>query len=128
MSELVEMNIDYEVHVNPPKSVKKNQNLTLHFSLDHVSMTGLGRESKDRITMEGLGNVYNYQTTAYKNFTPPKEARQVKLNRDVKVSEEIEKQKLDVMPGFILSWWYTGAEVTPERNYKDKKETKNFVR
>ena len=49
--------------------------------------------------------------------------------RDV-TSEDIELLQLDVMPGFRLSWWYTGAEVTPapDHKYKDEEITKHLVR
>ena len=41
---------------------------------------------------------------------------------------DVETQKLDVMPGFRFSWWYSGAEVTPDNKYKDEEITKQFVR
>ena len=42
--------------------------------------------------------------------------------------EEVEHMDSDVMPGFRISWWYTGTEVTPERLYSDDEITKQFVR
>ena len=69
--DLVERKLYYKVDVNPPKSVKNNENVTLHFKLEKVSMTGLasGRRNIDHI--DGLGNLDADQTTAYTNFTPP---------------------------------------------------------
>ena len=120
-SELVEKKINIVVYVNPPESVSKNKNVTLHFSLEKVSMTGL-----DTVKMEGLGYLDADQTTAYTNCTPPIGSF-VELSRHVS-SEDVKQQKLDLMPGFRLTWWYTGAEVTPERKYKDTEMTKYFVR
>ena len=35
--------------------------------------------------------------------------------------------KLEMMPGFRFSWWYTGAGVTPDPKYKDKQITKQGI-
>ena len=129
-SELVEKKINIVVYVNPPESVSKNKNVTLHFSLEKVSMTGLLGSSKDTVRINGLGDLDADQTFAYTNFTPPGDRKYVELTRDL-TSEDVEQQsKLDVMPGLRFSWWYTGAELTPEpeRKYKDDDMTKHFVR
>ena len=92
-------------------------------------MTGLadGSQDQDTVDMKGLGVPDADRTTVYTNFTPPGYSRDMILSRDVS-SEDVETQKLDVMPGFRLSWWYSGAEVTPDNNYKDEDMTKQFVR
>ena len=131
-SELVERKMTYRVFVLPPVSVKDNENVTLHLSLEKVSMTGLTGDSKDKVKM-GLSYYLDAdQTTASTNFTPPGsgmffDTRNVELFRDVS-HEEVESQQLDVMPGFRFRWWYTGAEVTPDNRYKGDKMTKIFVR
>ena len=89
-------------------------------------MKGLAQDKKDSVYIGGLGFLDADQTTAYTNFTPPRDYY-LGFVRDVS-SEEIERQLLDVMPGFRLRWWYTGAEVTPERKFKDEEMTKLFVR
>ena len=127
ISELVEKKIEYRVHVFPPKSVQYNKNVTLHFSLERVSMTGLTGDSKDEVYIEGFGDLDTDQSTAFTNSTPPGVYRYIIFTQDVS-SEVVEQQKLDMMPGFRLSWWYTGAEVTPERRFKNDKITKHFVR
>ena len=89
-------------------------------------MTGLARESKDSIYMEGLAFLGANQTTAYTNFTPPgRDTIPMSLFRDVS-PEDVETQKLDVMPGFRLTWWYTGVKVTPINKYNE--QNKYFVR
>ena len=90
-------------------------------------MTELARASHDTVNINGLGNLDADQTTAYTNFTPHGDWKAMSLNRDVS-SEEVQTQKLDAMPGFRFSWWYTGGKVTPDDTFKDDKMTKQFVR
>ena len=53
--------------------------------------------------------------------------RQIKLTRDVS-PEEVEKQRLGVMPGFRFVWWYSGKKVIPDIIYRNYKRTEPFVR
>ena len=123
----MERKLYYTVYVYPPENVVDNENVTLHFKVEKVSMTGLSGDSKDLVKMDVMGDLDADQTTAYTNLTPPVKYRDMYLRRVVS-SEDVVTQKLDVMPGFRLSWWYTGAEVTPDSNYKEKEMTKQFVR
>ena len=126
MPELVERRLYYRVRVDSPESVRDNENVTLHFKLEKVSMAGLTRGSSDQFILDG--HKYNAdQTTVYKNFTTYVESRYMILIRYVN-SEDLKSQKLDAMPGFRFSWWYSGAEVTPEKKYKDKEINKQYVR
>ena len=128
--DLVERKLDYGVNVYPPESVCDNENVTLHFKLEKVSMTGLARLSKDTVWMSKLGDLDADQTTVYTNFTPPGNKdgfRYMRLWRDV-CSDDVETQKRDVMPGVRFTWWYSGAKVTPENKFKDEEFTKQFVR
>ena len=91
-----------------------------------------GSGIQDDVNIEDLGNVDADQTTVYKKYTPPgikysNPYQLIILFRNVS-SEDIEEQKLDVMPGFRFSWWYTGKEVTPDQKYKNKGITKQFIR
>ena len=129
--ELVERKLRTGVYVYFPVSVRWNYNATLHLKLEKVSMTGLASGSEDRVYFslsDGLG-LHADQTTVYTNVTPPTSNtfRYMSLSRDVS-SEDVETQKLDLMPGFRFSWWYTGAEVRPDHKYKDEEMTKQFVR
>ena len=92
-------------------------------------MTGLASGSEDRIKLGRFWNKYldADQTTAYTNFTPPVSREFMSLWRDVSL-DDVETQKLDLMPGFKFTWWYSGAEVTPDNRYKDEEMTKQFVR
>ena len=68
------------------------------------------------MTSFGLGSLNSEVTSVYKNFTPGAMVRTVKLTRKIK-STEIVNIKMDKMPGFQFSWWYTGSEVTPDPRY-----------
>ena len=83
--------------------------------------------------MSGLDILDDNQTNVYKNFTPPldindyRDYSYIRLARVVSF-EDVKSQKLDAMPGFRVSWWYTGAKVTPENKYRDDEKTKQLVR
>ena len=126
MPDLVEKKLYYRVFVYPPESVKNNEDVTLHFKVEKVSMTGLKKGSRDEVDMNS-NNLDADQTFTYKNFTPPERFNYMRLLRDVS-SEDVEKQKLDKMPGFRFTWWYTGLEVAPDNKFKNEKITKQFVR
>ena len=129
--ELIERKYLYEVKVNPPESVLENENVTLHFKAEKISMKGFdqGFPSKDYFFMENTGGTSNAdQKIVSKNFTPPRnEWRYIQSARDV-TFEEVENIKMDMMPGFKFRWWYTGVEITPETKYKDDEINKQFVR
>ena len=104
--------------------------------LDKLYM--IGEEGRSNYAfMEG--NVDFDQNVVYKNFSPPMEefspenSRQLSVTRDVPVSY-LTATKMNLMPGFQLSWWYTGDEVIPEPlfpylKHNTKKDLKSiFVR
>ena len=125
MPGLVERKLFYFVKVYPPESVGNNTNVTLHFKVEKVSMTRLAKGSRDTVYIGGRG--YLIQKTFYTNFKPPAEYRYIEVKRVVS-SEDVETQRLDLMPGFRFSWWYSGGEVTPKNRYKDDEHNKQFVR
>ena len=101
-------------------------------------MTGLDRKQddtkKETVVMGyflGSTELDADQTIAYKNYTLHTQNYikhyYIFLSRDVSLAD-VDKQTLNVMPGFRFTWWYTGAEVTPEYKYKDEEMTKQFVR
>ena len=89
-------------------------------------MKGLPQGSKDTFDIN-YNDLDTDHTTTYTNFTPPHFNYNIRLLRDVS-AEDVDKQKLDQMPGFRFSWWYTGAMVTPDDKYKNDELTKPFVR
>ena len=117
---MVETNYLYDVNVYPPDSVRRNENMTLHFKIEKVSLTGLTSRSKEYFKVSGIGKLDANQKTFYANFTPPPNKAWIQLWRDVNIND-LMAMKLDVMPGFRLSWWYTGDNVTPHPKFKDEK-------
>ena len=122
--DLVERNLWYDISVYPPENVKSAENMTLHFKLEKVSMKGLAGDSYDTYMLGS--DLSTIQTTAYSNFTPPTLVGNT-LYRNV-MFDQVKQQKLDVMPGFKLSWWYTGGNVTPVSQFKNEEMTKQLVR
>ena len=61
------------------------------------------------------------------NYTAPLwDQHNIGLNRNV-LPADVRKQRLDKMPGFRLSWHYSGVEVEPWAKY-DNEDTEAFVR
>ncbi len=123
---LVDKNVYFEVYIFPPKSVKKNPNVTLHFDVEKVSMIDL---------YDGLGVNGNKleaeQTFSSVNFTPPADTyagRYVDLTRNI-INEELTNIEMELMPGFRLSWHYTGLEhnVEPDSQYSESQENQLFI-
>ena len=126
--DLVERKIYYKVYVNPPQIVKENENVTLHFKLEKVSMNGMDIGSQDIIKMSKLGELDADKTVTYTNFTPPDTKILYVLLRRSVTHKDLETMKLSLMPGFRFSWWYTSSdvEVTPEPKYKE--QAKDYIR
>ena len=117
--DLVERELVYTVSVRPPRSARKNENVTLHLKLEKLAIS-----TEEEVEIEyGYGNI-DYidaeQTTVYTNFTPPSQYEYLLKFRRVVTSDDIETMEQEFMPGFRLSWWYTDSvagEVTPEFDY-----------
>ena len=131
---LLKRRVNYEVHIYPPKSVRNNSNVTLHLNLEKISITGLsyGRDN----TRLGGRHLEEWLTSAAFNFTPPvgteKDYRNISYNRDDIKTDHFKKIKMDKMPGFRLSWIYSGLEdnITPDSKYSNaniKKPTKSTL-
>ena len=128
----VEPHTYYTISIFPPVSFRGNTNVTLNVEIQRVSMTHLTR-GNDRIT-------FNYQqldtsSNVRKNYTPPleedtqKEHHHISLSRSV-IQIDLENQKLETMPGFNLTWYYSGIdnESMTDALYENDSLTKAFVR
>ena len=96
----VETDILYQVQLKPPAD-----NLTLHFTMEKVAM----KESDT--DQESLLIQNKYINMGTKNISrtlkvPPKYTT-IRLQRKIQI-EEVLKIKLDLMPGFRLSWNFSG--------------------
>ena len=67
------------------------------------------------------------------NHTPPLPSKCCvdrhffRLTRNVEV-QDVKNQKLDVMPGFRVTWYYSGMKVEQVAKYANEDITKAFVR
>ena len=71
-----------------------------------------------------------------RNFTPPSDFKKMILDRTVSIGD-VKKQRLEVMPGFKVSWYYSCYPCGIERirglrqienKYSSRTLTKAFVR
>ena len=108
----MERKVDYQVLVYPPESVRNNSDVTLHLNLEKVSMTDLSN-GWDKTKVFPGSYLDAGLTSASFNFTPPGAVARVLHNRDQIV--DFTNIELESMPGFQLSWYYTGLgdNVTP---------------
>ena len=116
------------VIVFPPENLQNNRNVTLNFEYENVPLKALstGSEKYDA-DYEDISNEFTK-----KNHTPPLPSPSTdryfyRLMRNVNV-QEVKNQKLDVMPGFKVRWYYSGMEVESVAKYANEDITKAFVR
>ena len=127
---LVERKLFYSVKVYPPQSIIDNDNVTLHFNVEKISIPGLSRPSKEIFSLDFYPVDGEDMDTINKNFTPPgRYRRQISLFRDV-TNKDVEQMQLELMPGFKLRWWYTGGDVIPDPEFEfvELMSNKHFVR
>ena len=124
----VETDILYRIKIHPPSSIQYNSNITLHFDIEKICMENLA-SGFDNFYMYHRLYTYSFTDQQYisKNFTPPGGYTSVRLARRV-TPQEVRKQKLNLMPGFRLTWHYSGMEVEPEAKYSNQSDTLAFVR
>ena len=132
-AERVDTKLFYEISVYPPKNVKGNGNVTLHFEFEKFSIESIGKDTLS-VSTDSLPIIVDRNHAIY-NFTPPMKYafvlnRQISLYRDVN-SADVRKQKLKLMPGFKFTWYYSGREVASQAKYYDSdfyQTTKCFIR
>ena len=127
----------FKVHVFPPRNIRNNTNATLHFQLEKLSMRDFSTENGEDTLYVGKMGYMDMKHTIM-NFTPPlnkpvdeddpcKNCRFMRLKRKI-IDSDVKRQKLDTMPGFRFTWYYSGVEVEPEASYLYKSNTKAFIR
>ena len=116
--------LQYTVYVYTPASVRNNANVTLHIEVEKVSL-GYLSSGGDRLR---VGDTPLFDTHRTFNFTPPThDYYYIQLSREV-LPADVRKQKLDMMPGYRVSWHYSSTEVEPEAKYYNDTSTRAFVR
>ena len=125
----VETKLFYKVAVYPPNSVKNNSSLTLHTKVEKISLKYLS-SGEDRFQI-GSDFSVNFEGIRNNSYTPPVGKYytdlSMSLTRDV-IQADVRKQDLKLMPGFRITWHYSGMEVDPDSKYSDDYHTKTFVR
>ena len=123
-SHLVKRNVKYHVKVYPPVSVRTNPNVTLHFKVEKLSMTGMS-VGWDNVGIEG-NNLDAGLSSATFNFTPPGVVRLIGMSRNNITIEETKTMDIESMPGFKVSWYYTGLGNEMPTNFIDRDEEEHF--
>ena len=117
----VETDVYFSVRVYPPKSARNNQNVTLRLDFEKVSLKDLssGGEqlSVERTIMGTSQRSFNYSLSSQRSYY-------IDFARKV-LSADVKKQKLILMPGFRVNWFYSGLEVKPEAEFDNKAFVRN---
>ena len=100
----VETDLTYTVNVYAPP------NVTLNLDVEKVSLTDLSSGYDDLLVagtrVDTTHRTFNYTRTGRHFY-------EINLERDV-ILMDVKKQKLDLMPGFRLTWHYSVKELEPE--------------
>ena len=98
----------------------------LHFEIDQISMKAL--RGYDTIRWESYESIYSDRTHISMNYTPITSGRyNIELLRKVPLTD-LGYLKLNTMPGFKLTWYYSGMNVESKGQYYRDPNTKAFVR
>ena len=138
---LVDDKQDYVINVFPPRSIRYNKSVTLHFKVEKLSMPVLGGFDDIAVSDESYDNSYIAKKLNIfeKSFTPPANHEGIQFidSRREASDREIAEANLKLMPGFRLSWYYTGVDFNPDplldfpiwaNNYKFSKNNYYFIR
>ena len=103
--DIVQKKIYYEVIINPPDNFLLDENITLHFKVQMVAMAGQGGLE----TMFIMPDLYELEPTdVYLKVSPPV-THTFQFQRNI-LSEDLSHVRMDIMPGFKISWHYTGND------------------
>ena len=136
----VETDMSFTVQLHPPNI----KNLTLHINFEKISLTylsggydelGIDKAYVKVKTSGLLSNGFDgwlideilNERQVLKNFTPPGKPKLINFIRKV-IKEDIKRENLEYMPGFRMSWYYSGMDFLPEPKYSEEKLTRLFVR
>ena len=111
-----------------PDSLRLKENVTLHLENEILSMREITVGKDEFFVDYDLVDAEKREIT--KDLYQPGYSTGVQIMRDVSV-EDVQKMKLDLMPGFKTSWYYSGTgtkNVKPQAKYENKDVTKSFVR
>ena len=130
---LVEKEFILQMTIYPPNTALDNPNITFHLKIEKNILRGISRTSFDRlsITSEGLimmgeASINEDTVKLTTRFTQKRKSIILTLNRKI-TSDDLSVNNLDSIPGFNMSWWYTGAEVRPDDHNDFMNENKTLL-
>ena len=124
-AEKVETHLYYTVKVFLPDSVRNNPNVSLHFDIEKLSMKDLPSGGINTFGLSGsrfLIFIDDDITHVSQNYTPLANtipSYYIEIRRKV-FPRDVTQQKLQMMPGFRLTWHYSGMKVESEARYVNK--------
>ena len=131
--EHIDVHVKFSIFVYPPESVRNNTNVTLNIKLEKVAIPLKSyRYGTEIYYLSGLDyyNIPPAENLILKSYSPPasKEYQTFTLDRDVN-KEDLTREDMEHMPGFRLSWNYTGIEnVESDKKYVNESYHSEFVR
>ena len=141
--ENVERNLKYDIIFNNfhySQNYKMNKNVTLHVNVETITMRKEAKiyngqkPVKDWIRITNNTNRYTKLYVPletkhyYEKYNPPGSNEKMFYTERVVSMEDVRKQSLALMPGFKLSWYYSGIKVEPYPYYAGYHDTKTFIR
>ena len=100
-------------------------NVTLHLHVEKVSLENLS-SGEDTLYVEGTLVETSYRSF---NYTPSSYRYDITITIIRRVHPaDLRKQKLSMMPGFRITWHYSGMEVESEDTFKSHRITTAFIR
>ena len=140
----IDTRIEYTVAIYsiPDKTIRNNTNITLHINIEKISMEHVssgGENLQIKLHNESYKQAeYVHGAYVTKAYNPPGMSKYIlnihkhvlEWQREVRL-EEVEKQKLDLMPGFRVNWYYSGMEnikMSPYAKFYNNTDSEAFVR
>ena len=117
----IHRDISYQVTVTIPESVDNNPNISLHFKIELILLKNISRSRsivQDCFSYAGpsvSSDCLQHNSELILNFTELESDEYYFINLKRKVSlEDLRSQSLEQMPGFRVTWYYSGMEEKEE--------------
>ena len=120
---------EYTIEILTPKKIKNNKNVTLHLRLEFNQMIG-GESKYIQQVLNVGGNIVGNkqeQTSIYHFKLELRSSNVINYIFSGSITES-DYGGTQLMPGFRVRWWYSGAEAVPEREYLNSMKTQNLRR
>ena len=126
----VESEIESRINFEAPQNYVGNENVTFHIVIEKRSMKDLS-SGYDKFRYNGLEFDTELNTFA-KNYTPPPTWIPLMITKRKVSKVDIENLNMKVMPGFNITWYYSGnfgpLEAPVVRYIQHAQENKLFIR